>query len=52
MTGLFPGLRHVTNMKRIRSDFSIISPLPPPPFPSALGPGDEWRLIKGAGLRE
>lgn len=30
MTGLFPGLRHVTNMKRIRSDFSIISPLPPP----------------------
>lgn len=29
MTGLFPGLGHVTNMKRIRSDFSIIS-LPPP----------------------
>lgn len=37
MTGLFPGLRHVTNMKRIRSDFSIISPLPPPLFPQPSG---------------
>lgn len=35
MTGLFPGLRHVTNMKRIRSDFSIISP--PPLFPQPSG---------------